>query len=270
MKVFICWSEGRSNKIAEELRSWLKKVIQQVDPWMSDEDIRAGARWHPEITNVLADCKVGVICLTPENLESRWIHFESGALSKTVEKTYVCPYLIGGLELKDIPYPLAQFQAKKADKEGTFDIVKSINSALDKSALPADFLKESFEKWWPDLEKVIKELPAETEAKPKRKADDMMEEILNSVRAISNMISEQRWPGLFISRENFPSRLEDLYRGYRSRAEGAGISGRSTGPIGPSEAIRLAAELISPLASPSASPLPSPSEEPTDDEKKTE
>lgn len=32
MKVFICWSEERSKKIAEELRTWLKTVIQQIDP----------------------------------------------------------------------------------------------------------------------------------------------------------------------------------------------------------------------------------------------
>jgi hypothetical protein len=192
MKVFICWSEGRSKTIAEELRTWLKIVIQQIDPWMSDEDIRAGARWHSEITSNLTDCKVGVICLTPENLDSQWIHFEAGALSKTVEKTYVCPLLIGKLDSKDVPYPLAQFQSKKANKDGIFDIVKTINSVLDKTvSLSDDMLKKTFDKWWPDFEKVIKELPAAPERKPQRKPDEMLEEILNSVRALSNMISEQ-------------------------------------------------------------------------------
>lgn len=192
MKVFICWSQERSKTIAEELRSWLKIVIQQIDPWMSDEDIRAGARWHPEITNILAECKVGIICLTPENLKSEWIHFEAGALSKTVEKTYVCPLLIGELDSKDVPYPLAQFQSKKADSDGIFDIVKTINSVLDKAvSLSDEMLKKTFDKWWPELEKVIKDLPAAQEKKPQRKPDEMLEEILNSVRAMSNMISEQ-------------------------------------------------------------------------------
>lgn len=192
MKVFICWSEGRSKKIAEELRTWLKMVIQQIDPWMSDEDIRAGARWHSEITSNLGDCKVGIICLTSENLKSEWIHFEAGALSKTVEKTYICPLLIGGLDSRDVPYPLAQFQSKKADKDGVFDIVKTINSVLDNTiSLSDDMLKKTFDRWWPDLEKIIRELPAVAADKTKRKPEEMLEEILNSVRAISNMISEQ-------------------------------------------------------------------------------
>ena len=195
MKVFICWSKGRSKKIAEELRTWLKTVIQQIDPWMSDEDIRAGARWHQEITTNLKDCKVGVVCLTPENLKSEWIHFEAGALSKTVEKTYVCPLLIGELKKEDVPYPLAQFQLKKADKDGIFDIVRTINSVLDKTiSLSDELLTRTFDRWWPDLEKVIKELPELEADKNKRKPEDMLKEILNSVRAISNMVSQPSQP----------------------------------------------------------------------------
>lgn len=264
MKVFICWSEGRSKRIAEELRTWLKMVIQQLDPWMSDEDIRAGARWHSEITSNLADCKVGIICLTPENLHNEWIHFEAGAVSKTVEKTYVCPLLIGGLEKEDVSYPLAQFQLKKADKHGIFDIIKTINSLLDKTFVLSDeILKKTFDRWWPDFDKVIKELSPAPEKKPRRNPDEMLEEILNSVRALSNMISERGRPR---SREAFESSLKDLFREPYSPI-GPAISRRSTGPIvvDPSGFIKLATDLISP----SASPLPSPSEEPTYDEKKT-
>jgi hypothetical protein len=265
MKVFICWSQERSKTIAEELRRWLKIVIQQIDPWMSDEDIRAGARWHPEITNILAECKVGIICLTPENLKSEWIHFEAGALSKTVEKTYVCPLLIGGLEKEDVPYPLAQFQLKKANKDGMFDIVKTINSVLNKTFLLSDeILKKTFDKWWPDLEKVIKELPVLATNKTKRTQDEMLEEILNSVRALSNMISEQGWS---MSREDLSSSLADIFRAYRPytpiEVRGAGIGRGSTGPTGPverelSEVVRRAVDLMSP------------SEKPADDKKKTE
>jgi hypothetical protein len=193
MKVFICWSEERSKRVAETLRIWLKKVIQQLDPWFSTEDIRAGTRWHPEITGILAECKFGIVCLTPENLKSPWIHFESGALSKTVERTYVCPYLIG-IEPNDVPYPLAQFQMKKADKEGTFDIIKTINSVLAQSGLKDDFLRECFEMYWPQLEDALKKLPSVQVVETKRKPEDMLEEILVTVRGLSNMMTKQTSP----------------------------------------------------------------------------
>lgn len=262
MKVFICWSEGRSKKIAEELRTWLKMVIQQIDPWMSDEDIRAGARWHSEITSNLADCKVGIICLTPENMKSEWIHFEAGALSKTVEKTYVCPLLIGGLDSKDVPYPLAQFQSKKADKDGIYEIVKTINSILDKAiSLSEEMLKKTFDRWWPDLEKVIKELPTLAIDKARRKPDEMLEEILNSVRDLSKMISELESAKTAISAGLGPGSwtISTPVFAPTSRILTRGTSHAETGPI---ESILVSRK---PLAS-----FFMDSEKPTEDNKKPE
>ena len=86
MKVFISWSGERSRSIAEALREWLPDVIQAVKPWLSAEDIDKGARWSSDLAHELEDAHVGVICLTPENLEEPWIHFEAGALSKTTRK----------------------------------------------------------------------------------------------------------------------------------------------------------------------------------------
>ena len=94
MNLFLSWSGPRSKHIAESLRNWIPKVLQAVKPWMSDQDISMGARWSPEITKKLEDSKVGVICLTPENQHNPWLMFEAGALSKTVDHTYVCPYLL--------------------------------------------------------------------------------------------------------------------------------------------------------------------------------
>jgi len=70
MKVFICWSEERSRVVAETLRIWLKRVIQELKPFLSTHDIRAGKRWIPEIAGELAETKFGILCLTAENLDS--------------------------------------------------------------------------------------------------------------------------------------------------------------------------------------------------------
>lgn len=159
MKVFISWSGERSKQVAEGLRYWLPEVIQTVQPWMSTEDIDPGTRWNAEINQELQDSKFGIICLTPESVNSPWMLFEAGALAKTLENTLVCPYLIG-LDATDLKGPLAQFQAAKADKDGTLNLIRSINMGLGNPILPDDRLRRIFERWWPDLDSVLNNLPS--------------------------------------------------------------------------------------------------------------
>jgi hypothetical protein len=185
MKVFISWSGERSKLIAAALNMWLKQVIQALDPWMSDSDIEKGDRWSSDIADQLGEAKVGIICLTPENLNEPWILFEAGALSKTVEKTFVCPYLFE-VEPTDVKWPLAQFQATKVQKEETKKLIYTLNRALEKEALPEHQLNEAFEMWWPKLEKQLNEIPKRPEIKSKRQEKDLLEEILSSVRHLIN------------------------------------------------------------------------------------
>ena len=157
MKIFISWSGVRSRAVAEALRHWLKSVIQSVDPWMSEEDIGKGVNWGTELAAQLNETRVGLICLTPENLEAPWILFEAGALSKHLQKTYSCPYLFK-VEKRDLTFPLAQFQATLADKDDTRKLLATINEALDKP-LDEHQLDGAFRKWWPDLKKRLKKIP---------------------------------------------------------------------------------------------------------------
>src|SRR5436190_15990351 len=115
MKVFISWSGGRSQAGAEALRYWLPKVIQALEPWMSANDIEKGTRWRSGIANELEQSSVGIICLTRENLNSEWIHFEAGALSKQQQNTYVCTFLYE-IEPVDVREQLAQFQHTRATR----------------------------------------------------------------------------------------------------------------------------------------------------------
>ena len=94
MKVFITWSGERAKIIAEALRKWLPSVIQNVEPWMSETDIRPGARWQNELNQQLEQTDFGIAVLTPETLEAPWIHYETGALAKKVNTSAVCPYLV--------------------------------------------------------------------------------------------------------------------------------------------------------------------------------
>src|SRR5260370_28578273 len=87
MRVLLSWSGARSAALAHALREWLPTVIQAVEPWMSESDIDRGARWSEEIVAQLEVARVGIICITPDNVSSPSLHFEAGALLPTPPQT---------------------------------------------------------------------------------------------------------------------------------------------------------------------------------------
>lgn len=188
--VFITWSGEISKQIALLLQDWIPDVIQAVkEPFMSDSSIQAGKRWFPEISDKLQNSKFGIICLTRTNLNEPWIHFEAGALSKVVSESRVVPYLFH-IEPSDIPSgPLSQFQAKRCTQKETLDLIKSLNEALGDKALSDKNLDKSFKKWWPKLKEGLRKVPTEEKKEPVRKAEDMIREILETVKGISRTLS---------------------------------------------------------------------------------
>ena len=73
MKVFISWSGERSKVVADTLRVWLKDVIQALYPWISGSDIEKGTWGGLEIAKELYESRVGIFCVTRENLPSPWM-----------------------------------------------------------------------------------------------------------------------------------------------------------------------------------------------------
>jgi len=183
MKVFLSWSGDRSRAIAEALREWIPNVIQAVQPWMSTEDIDKGLRWSSEVAIELEQTRFGIICLTPENLGAPWILFEAGALSKLLDKSFVCPFLFG-LEPTDVKGPLIQFQATKAEKAEVKKLILTLNRALGDTALSVEKIEKAFEHWWPELEHILDKVPAPSgKPTPTREVQEIAEEILEIVRA---------------------------------------------------------------------------------------
>ena len=196
MNVFISWSGDRSKAVAAFLKEWIHDIIQSAKPWMSGEDIAAGARWGDQVQKELGKSKFGIICLTRENLDAPWIYFEAGALAKTLEDTYVCPYLIG-VEPGDVPKgPLTQFQAKRANKDETWDLVETLNDAMKDDSLPKDQLRRQFDRCWPELKKQLEDLaPTEIDqGRVSRPPDEMIEEILEIVRGLWRSTSMKESP----------------------------------------------------------------------------
>jgi hypothetical protein len=110
MKVFLSWSGHKSHKIAIVLRDWFPSVIQSIAPYVSSEDIDKGARWSTDIAKELEDSTFGILCVTKENINAPWLTFEAGALSKTIEKSFVCPFLFD-IKRSEVDGPILQFQS---------------------------------------------------------------------------------------------------------------------------------------------------------------
>ena len=124
MNVFIVWGKERSHEIARGLKRLLETTIQGPSYFISD-DISGGKRWSYVLADQLDKTDVGIVCLTPENLNERWLHFEAGAIVKFSKSANLIPYLYQ-LAPSDIEQPLADFQCRLADQEGTRKLVLQI------------------------------------------------------------------------------------------------------------------------------------------------
>lgn len=179
--------------MAGALRKWLPQMNLLVKPWMSDKDIGAGSLWFQETAKELSESKFGIFCITSDNLNEPWIHFEAGALFDIVEKQRhrICPYLLN-LDPSDIKGPLSNFQAKQATKENTWEILDEINKLSD--GADQGIIKENFERYWPDLEKELRSisnLKSDTSI-PERGTVDMIQELLELAREQSHILSEKQ------------------------------------------------------------------------------
>src|SRR5215471_1699200 len=174
MKLFISWSGDLSHRVALHLREWLPVVLPFIDPWVSSEDIPKGSRWGAELASELEGTHSGIICLAPGNLDERWLNFEAGALSKTVQKARIHPFLFG-VATKDLTGPLSQFQATRFTKADIKKLMTSINAEAGDEALPAAKVDRSFDVCWGDLEGRLQPLLADAEVPAKAAEDDRSE-----------------------------------------------------------------------------------------------
>lgn len=82
-KIFISWSGDNSKTIACALKDRLENGIFNstgLECFVSEMDISSGDDWWNKIKTELNNCKLGIICITKENVKAPWIFFESGAM----------------------------------------------------------------------------------------------------------------------------------------------------------------------------------------------
>lgn len=193
MKVFISWSGKLSQEIAREIYEWLPMVIQSIIPYMSSESIEKGSRWGASVSNELENAKSGILIMTPDNINSTWLHFEAGALAKTISETRIAPVLFG-IKPSDVHAPLSQFQVTVFEKDDFWKLIRSINESLSEEALQEQHLKRMFDALWDGFEQKIKPILDKSKIinkdKPKQERDssEILEEILTHSRQSTQIL----------------------------------------------------------------------------------
>lgn len=193
MKVFISWSGNKSHKVALVYREWLPNVIQSIEPYVSSEDIDKGARWSSDIAKELEDSTFGILCVTKDNLEAPWLSFEAGALSKTMDKSFVSPFLFD-IKRSEVDGPILQFQSTIFAKDDIQKLVRTINRACGEGSIPEARLDQALEVWYPKLEEdlnKLKETESESESTVVETTDytsEILEEVLELARSNQKLL----------------------------------------------------------------------------------
>jgi hypothetical protein len=184
--LFISCSGQRSVHIAKSLNEWLSELFSKHLRIELSPEMEPGVRWFGDISKILEEADYGILCLTPENLDRPWIHFEAGAISKAVGQSRVYPYLYF-VEVSSLKSPLNQFKAVKAiDKEENWTLVNSLYGLVAMDAMPAitsENMRRLFDSMWPDLQMRLEKTHAPEMIQTSERSDRaILEEILESIR----------------------------------------------------------------------------------------
>jgi hypothetical protein len=150
MRVFISWS-GRGSlswRAARLLNNYLPEIMDGVETWFSEDDIMAGANWRNGLLEALKGTDYCVVCLDRNSLRSQWVSFEAGFIANSLADSSICPYLVG-LSPRALRGPLSAYNAKTADKEGTWDLFLAIARKQQPGRGPYEHrLKSRFNLYW--------------------------------------------------------------------------------------------------------------------------
>jgi TIR domain len=170
LDVIISWSGPDSHRAAIAMRDWLKEMLPGIRPWVSSHDIAKGTAWFPELMAQLGKSTVCVICLTPSNVDSAWIHYEAGSIAgrKYDDRTQrvdarVCVYLLGVDIAAVRDSPLSQFQATRMTKDDSLLLIQALNEKIP-SPLQEGVLRSHYEAKWPVLASQLEPILAKSRA----------------------------------------------------------------------------------------------------------
>ncbi|MCS3738244.1 toll/interleukin-1 receptor domain-containing protein [Rhizobium sp. BK661] len=200
MKLFISWSGNVSQQIAQEIRKWLPLILPAIEPFITTTDIEKGARWQGEISRELEESNYGIVCLTAQNLQSQWLAFEAGALSKQLAGRVAT--VLFGVNHAEVQQPLSMFQGTLFNEQDVRQLIININAAAPREQRREDAqIERLFPMLWPDLRDPVEliiqaaaQAPGDQPAAPT--LDELAAEMLALLRQQNSVLSS---PERFLS-----------------------------------------------------------------------
>jgi hypothetical protein len=164
MKLFISWSGDISKQVANILHDWIPSVIQVIEPFLSSEDLEKGDRWLQKLMETLESTDRGIVCVTKASLQSPWVNFEVGALSKK-SNAIVYPFLFGLDRAALGSSPLSCFQSTKYEKSDVQKLICKLNKDSSSTINESKLLQDFENIWWPILDQKFQEVYQLTQKK---------------------------------------------------------------------------------------------------------
>jgi uncharacterized protein YfkK (UPF0435 family) len=228
--LFISWSGDISHAVAEQLKGWIPLVFSGPRCWLSTRDLPAGRVWVTELFEQLQVCNVGVIVLTPDNVNSSWMLFEAGALCKNLKISRVLPYLVG-IKKRDLRGPFAEFQAIEATQDGTRQLIHSIREVYSSSESQA-IADQRFDAFWPILSRQLEasqKLLSKSSPQPIGSVTDYqfaVKHLESQVASLTDMIRDLVQKASLNLQSNIPTtsplpQLEQLVGAWRNPVSGS-------------------------------------------------
>ena len=111
----------------------------------------------------MQDASFGILCVTKDNLSSSWLNFEAGALSKSLDQSKVCPFLVDLKPSEIQNNPILQFQMTSFSQDEMKKLFKSINENMGDQKVSEEILTTSFEAFWPKIQESLQRIIDDTE-----------------------------------------------------------------------------------------------------------
>lgn len=111
-QLFISWSGPLGKTVADLIYDWINRLYKNAatNVFVSTR-IEPGRQGFNEIMNALDECEKGFFIITRERMNSPWLHFEAGAISKANATNWIIPIYVDINREALNNDPLTEFQS---------------------------------------------------------------------------------------------------------------------------------------------------------------